>query len=445
MKVYDGPSRHVNKTTSSGPFSVDRHDHQVSGTGIITNSIVPGTCPGTSATFDSYYAPNFDKLRRDGWLVFFPFTKSSSNWTYAPCSVTDTTWNGATPVIAWGTYSNMVDVFQQRSFFPTAPMLDFSEAISRAQDEVLTKVFAKANTPDVDALVDLSQIGETIRMLITTARRILVLVKSPGAFFRYVKTNSVDKYTTARIPGNPHGRLSELSGLWCELRFGWRPLLISIDGAAKALAEGDDSMPARVTYRSMEEISSTFSASNVFTSSLNGFTANRTYTTKVSVQASIRGGILIERSRTGLQKLGFEWEGIPYAAWDLVPFSFIMDRFVNLGSWIRALRPVPPEQFGGAWVTTRILRRTTYTGVHASIDASSGSGASFKRWQRVGASNTAEEVYDLVSRQIFRHPPIFPTFKWDWAQITDLYNVLDGVMLAIQQAANLRRSVDRRF
>jgi len=268
------------------------------------------------------------------------------------------------------------------------------------------------------------------------------MVKSPGAFFRYLKTNSVDKFTTARIPGNPHGRLSELSGLWCELRFGWRPLLVSIDGLAKALAEGSDTMPKRITYRSMEEISSNESATTVLNSA---FLGTITLTTKVSVVATVRGGILLERSRTGLQKMGFEWESIPYAAWDLVPFSFILDRFLNIGSWVRALRPVPPEQFGGAWVTTRILRRTTYTGVYSSGDVTTGSGSSKLRKVRIGSTNTAEEVFESVSRSIHRHPPIFPTLKWDWAQITDLYNVLDGIMLAIQQAANLRRRVDRRF
>lgn len=444
MKVWTGQARHVHKVTGSGPFPVNQEQRNVSATGVVTYSSSPGWCPGNSELFDSYYAPGFNELKRDGWLVFFPYTKSSTSWTYSPGTVYDYTYTGTSPVkLATAVITNIVNGFQSFGSFPTTPVADFSKSISRAQDEVLTKVFAKAQTPEVDMLVDLSQINQLIRMLIETGHRILTLVKSPGAFFRYIKTNSVDKYTTARVPGNPHGRLSELAGLWCELRFGWRPLLVSMDGLATALIEGTDAEPKRITYRSMEEISSTESASVIYASAMPGATI--TLTSKVSVQATVRGGILLERSRTGLQKMGFEWEAIPYAAYDLVPWSFIWDRFINLGSWIRALRPVPSDQFGGAWVTTRILRRTTYTGVYSGTDVTTGSGAAKIRSVRVGSSNTAEEVYDLVSRQIFRHPPIFPTLKWDWSQITDLYNVLDGIMLAIQRAASLRRSVDRRY
>jgi len=435
MKLYSGPYKSkVEDIQILAPYPVNTTDTTVSETGAITVNHVLGMNPGHQSHFSSLSTPNFRRLVRDGWVIQCPYSKTEVEWEYTPGQYTDQTYFGSPVKNAYTAYTNVVRGFQTRSVFPTLSSSDGQLAIERAQNEVLTKVYAKAAAPLVDSLVDLSQIGETLRMFLTTARRLLVLIKSPGAFFRWIKTNTVDKFTTARIPGNPHGRLSELSGLWCELRFGWRPLLVSLDGLAKSLAEGDDELSRRITYRSSEDVNLTSQASNIYYSNVMGWSLPIEYKTTLKVAASVRGGILLEQSRTLLAKAGFEWENVPFAAWDLVPFSFILDRFLTIGNYLRSLRPVPDAAFGGAWVVTRYTKRTQYDCIRTPGSFSSGSGASFKAWTRTSVPDRVTCIERGVVRTIHRHPPAMPTLKWDWSQLTDLYNAIDGIMLLIQVA-----------
>jgi hypothetical protein len=42
-----------------------------------------------------------------------------------------------------------------------------------------------------------------------------------------------------------------------------------------------------------------------------------------------------------LRRLGLAPEQIPSIAWELIPFSFVVDWFVDIGSWIKACQPKP--------------------------------------------------------------------------------------------------------
>lgn len=444
MKVYTGPYRSkVEDIITVPPFPVNRQNSLTSAAGVTTVSHDLGTSPGSRTHFDSLYTPNYSQRVREGYLIFCPYSKVEESSSYTPCAYSERMKAGSSGGTAENVYTNCVDGLQHMSAFPLSG-LDVGLTLTRAQEEVLTKVFAKAQSPLVDGLVDTSQIRQLFEMFFTLARRLLVLMKNPGAFFRWIKNNSVDKYATARIPGNPHGRLSELAGLWCELRFGWRPLLFSMDGLAHALAEGDDQSSKLVTYRSAEDINISSVKVETSYSTVYSWTSPVTRTVTETLTGSVRGGILIAQNRTLLQKTGFEWANLPFAVWDLVPFSFVFDRFVNLGNWLRALRPVPPSQFGRAWVVKRYVHRKRYTGVYNSCTFSSGSGSSYRYWDRTGGTNVYETVRTVVERGIHTSPPLFPTLKWDWNLFNDLYNAIDVMMLAIQRASRDLRRMDGR-
>lgn len=442
LKLYDGPYRSKDEVTiTSDAYAVDRVSTTVPSVGSTTVVVYPGVSPQCETRFHSLYTPNYRGLVREGWVIQCPYSKSESVVEHRSSGMQDVTYQGTSPrSTATTSHTNMCDPLQFPSVFPQTTLPQLQIAIARAEEEVLTKVFSKAVAPDADLLVDLSQISETMRMFFTTARRCIELAKSPGAFFRWVKTNSVDKHRTARIPGNPHGRLDELAGLWVELRFGWRPLLHTLDNIAEVLRDGLENQTRRITYRSREDLKLEESNTNTQSNTLYGFNFPSTYTTRVTAQVSVRGGILVERNQGLAQRLGFEWDNVPYAAWDLVPWSFIVDRFLNIGHWLRALRPIPAQHFGGAWVVTRSSVVTVQTAVYSPGDQTSGSGSTYRRWTRSGCTNSLEHRQLAVRRSIQRSPPIFPTLKWDWNRLTDLYNTIDGLMLGIVQVS---KAVDK--
>jgi len=57
--------------------------------------------------------------------------------------------------------------------------------------------------------------------------------------------------------------------------------------------------------------------------------------------------------------MGFSWESIPITAWELIPFSFVVDWFVNFGDYIQALTPKLGIKGLSSWTT--VIKETKVT------------------------------------------------------------------------------------
>jgi hypothetical protein len=59
--------------------------------------------------------------------------------------------------------------------------------------------------------------------------------------------------------------------------------------------------------------------------------------------------------------LGTRASDIPVTAWNLLPFSFVADWFIDVSTWLQAVVPDPSVQIEGNWVST-VIRKTVSTG-----------------------------------------------------------------------------------
>jgi hypothetical protein len=118
------------------------------------------------------------------------------------------------------------------------------------------------------------------------------------------------------------------SDIWLEIRYGWRPLYGDIQNIQKAL------QPARIkgihaTYGSdaatfEDECRSYHQAFNLKVFNLNH---------KVTKKAIAKSGFtyILHEDNNVLDRLGLHFESLLSTAWELIPFSFIIDWFVDLG------------------------------------------------------------------------------------------------------------------
>jgi hypothetical protein len=202
--------------------------------------------------------------------------------------------------------------------------------------DVLKKFIAKANRELVglQGLVTAGELGETLRMIRHPLRSIydsipkyLATVRNRGRTFR--RSPKKD-----RLPGVRRA----VSDTWLEYSFGWVPLVNDIHGACKGLASylnyREPSKPIRVSSETRNNISG--NTTRVSTGPSN-HTIDRTMTKSGHYAEKMYGAVV---SRTGLssshlqQTLGFRFEDVVPSIWELIPYSFLVDYFTNVGAVI---------------------------------------------------------------------------------------------------------------
>lgn len=186
----------------------------------------------------------------------------------------------------------------------------------------------------------------------------LHMIRSPAKELRHAIAHYVDHVKKRGRRVLPVHRRKFLADTWLEAQFGWLPLMSDVEDGARALAEWHRRQGLRPTTiwisgkGSAGPIleSSSFSPSNVvsgtiaITSRINTeVSGNVRYYGKLEVSNASTAGDLV--SLFGLTPT---LENFAPTAWELIPYSFLVDYFTNIGDIINA-RSV--NLSGLKWVT----------------------------------------------------------------------------------------------
>lgn len=399
--------------------------------------------PASRRWLQSVSVPRFNKLKSDGWIIQNPYSSITEEHNVVPGSWIDSYYFGPNGALS-STWESMDAVW---GLLPSVSnFLPPTEDVGRwqsARDEALTRAYSKANATSATLLVDVSQWKQTANLFMTNISRLIALKKSAINFLsgnQRHRTRSPRKYRV--FPDGAVKTADELSGIWLEIRMGVRPLLSSLDGIQEALIKQGLNRSARATFRATEDFDlSSKEERTVGWNPGGAFSSNSVkdyYKTTVEWKGSFRAGVLIEPRANSLSaELGFESAQIPYAAWDIVPWSFIVDRFINVGNYIQSLRPIPGIAFGGSWVVERFVYNVTLEGIFPAVNL-------WRSNPNLGYTRSAgRTVYEMkrhgTIRSIYGAAPSLPVLRHDWDKILDTNNVIDGVALAIQRALALLR------
>jgi hypothetical protein len=218
---------------------------------------------------------------------------------------------------------------------PTHVPLASSSSLASARNEAVTAALAGVQKPDMQGLVSLAEIGKTVAMLSNPMRGIRELL---------LKGSRKGK-------GDTYQRLQDS---YLEYRYGWRPLMYDVESIVKALHHKYNQ---RLTSRATRTASD--SASLVTSGSSGGVSISLNVST--SYEYTVRAGVLYEHTLASDNAWGTRLSDIPSAAWELVPFSFVVDWFVNVGDYISALTPKAGVNTLGSWVVEKTKISTTRT------------------------------------------------------------------------------------
>jgi hypothetical protein len=77
-----------------------------------------------------------------------------------------------------------------------------------------------------------------------------------------------------------------------------------------------------------------------------------------TVKGEVRAGVLYEHTFNVNNSYGLGLENIPSAIWEVIPYSFIIDWFVNAGDYIKACTPKADVKVLAEWTTTEVIEET---------------------------------------------------------------------------------------
>lgn len=364
---------------------------------------------GNFRSMSDYTTPNFRKRMEAGEIINNPMTQTDT--TRVIC---DQGWKFSYPAggkVYYGECDkNWMTVSYGNPALPDWP--DTSGLIAEAS----TKAHAKVQAGDFQGLVSGAELTKTLRML-----------RKPASSIRKLM-NSWKKRTSGKPLdwGDATQVLDALAGTWMEYRYGWRILMLEIEGLHEAL--GGVAKP-RSTARGEVRDRSEWTVNTVGT---NAGIIIPIYT-DYRVEVVVRAGILYDNS---LSYNDYGWgvraSDIPAAAWDLVPFSFVVDWVLNTNSFFQGLTPKAGASQLATWVKEEVtLQSTRRTGP-----------ATFSYWTTQRSPN-AVDVHTMKSvRRVPGIPAPSVTFRSGiFDRIFKTERAADSISLLFQQ---LSRSLGSR-
>lgn len=434
MKEYLGETvPKVSVKYTSPPVIIDRTDSGTLYDGSSYSATYPGKLGSDVAVFRGVNVPEFRKRVSEGFVVLNPLFKETITTSYLTCNLSDSrrfTRPGFDKSESF-TLGNMCDYAQFPAVFEP---INFELERQSAVNEVVTRTYAKAKSANVDLLIDLSQIRQLVNMFSNMAKRFIALASTRGAFLDVMQTRRSDPTRSVRAyPEYIPVLASSLSGLWCEMRFGWRPFLGTLEGVRDALARLDLDEATRLTYRATELMDHTVLKTNVQHSPIFNWQTTQRYIHKMEYRSVLRAGIIREDTVTLARALGLSKDYIGIAVWDYIPYSFLVDRVLNIGSYIRSLMPSGSAEFSRAWCVERYSVTHLFRAEYDSYSYSGDVGGTYVTCSRTAGSNEVAMSYIGTRRLIFAHPPMLPVLRHDWSQFQNLFNLIDVAMLVIQR------------
>lgn len=189
-------------------------------------------------------------------------------------------------------------------------------AISALETQAATQVLAEAQASSVQSLVFIMEFEKTLRTMI-----------NPLQATRQLLSKGFARGFTVRDVGKG------VSSQYLTWFYGIRSLMFDIEGCIDAL---DKTIRERTTFRKRLVATETSVRSNLPLHSGSVLVDSRYAITQTDT-FTVSTGCLVETEGVGYTKaFGVRLSDIPLAVWEVIPWSFVIDWFVNVGDYIAA-------------------------------------------------------------------------------------------------------------
>lgn len=366
---------------------------------------------GVVETMQDVVTPKFERAREHGTIIMNPLIHSR---------LEATTVDG----VGWHTKRNPANLScagvpqatEQRGVGPwfnhlmwalysttTSPVAYASiisnEEVNSLVTEISTKALAKRGGSENNLFESIAQYRQTLRLFGNPLKSLHKLLTSAEKMI---------------------GKSKSAAEVWLTIRYGVMPLIKDMTGIITGLEKKIGNM--RVTTRARGEIMRSEIASLSYNSGV--------FVTPYGIQKTdsviVRAMSLDEYFVSKAENIGFASKGLITVPWELIPYSFVADWFVNFGDYLNALVPLPALKNLGSCVTVYRARNTIYT------CGASTPGVGYDLVQAPTGSCSVSSVLKI------RTPSIQPglIIKNDF-RFTDAVRLADAVSLIVQRMGSI--------
>lgn len=313
------------------------------------------TLVGVLETMSDIVTPNWKQKMARGEIIFNPMTSSRRESGIVDGGV------GAyfdTQNISCVATQTRFEVDHQTNFFSgylnplygtTAQPVPVVSAISDLDiadlvTEVSTRLLSERGRADNNLFESVAEYKKTIAMF----------RKPTDSLFRWSKSNGskVMKLT----PENA----------WLAYRYGLKPFIKDVTGIIEGLSKKVGNR------RKTSRANGSLQRSTVESSGTTRSPVSLTFNIQKVDSVEVRAMSIDEYAADLISNIGFTGKGLLTLPWELIPYSFVADWFVNVGDFIGALAPAPGYKQLGSCVTVRRSIYNLYSAGSTSIVPASG-------------------------------------------------------------------------
>lgn len=345
---------------------------------VIVNGVHTGKSKKVTKSYDVYYLPKRAKraLTPNGYLMSLDTVR-----------VTQGTFKSRNYGDPWAPTVWFKDASALQLFGPnlTRPTVD-----SNFQIALVNKLAAKVSGSDFNMAVFLGEGKQSLKMITDSATRIAkaIYYVRRGKVRKAVSILEAKSLFKKRLPKNfysLHKGRKDTANTWLELQYGWLPLLSDMKGAAEKLAQ-HMSVPAAQRVKTSKQSILTQDKLMVPASARWGNYRNE-------FTRTIRATITEAQSPVALSGI-LDPELV---AWELMPFSFVVDWALPIGSYLEAR--ANSSHITGSFVTTDFL----YQGASSF---SGGNGPFMGLFREVTGSSSDSTLHVELKRTITASLPV---------------------------------------
>lgn len=323
----------------------------------------PFTHVGWKRTMNDHVNPGFAGRRNRGEVVFSPM--DIDDWQYQGGMV-DSSWLGSHDGRPWE--EGGIRPYADFPHYPTFPSA-FDDPLARAS--AVNQANAGVTPNYALVAVTVAELNKTRAMFNAagqTARDFANIMITAARSLKG-KKNTVKRQKKA---------MRDISNLWLQARYGWMPVIYDVQGSIRSFSEP---YHLRNTSRGVSTIER--SGDGQVVGSWRG-TYGYSYSWKQVT--TYRSGIMYENLQDlgamYSSRLGLSITDALTVPWELVYLSFVVDWFIDIGDWLRAITPKPGTRTLASWLviegTTEINLNSPFVACTQSGWTGSASGEPFK-------------------------------------------------------------------